>query len=211
MEAESVPRLLITVGARPWPQPRAPLPALLQFDFDVPICKSMNNLCCPLIACGGVVPIVVALDANGGFGLLQIAAATSPGLCRSFLMLNLPISSPGHCFFFYSDHGEIGILIIGNHCECSAWLSLILETEDDFYFISWSTWDRNVLVMICYMWFIGPFEVSNFWLSFFFSKCWTSQMRHCWSKSFGASVFKEKRFLLWTGVCLQRISVWCYV
>lgn len=74
-EAESVPRLLITAGAGPWPRPRAPLPALLQFDFDVPICKSMNNLCCPLIACGGAVAIVVALDANGGFGLLQIAAA----------------------------------------------------------------------------------------------------------------------------------------
>lgn len=37
MDAESLPRLLITVCARP--RPRSPLPALLQFDFDVPICK----------------------------------------------------------------------------------------------------------------------------------------------------------------------------
>lgn len=57
------------------PRPRAPLPALLQFDFDVPICKWMNNLICPLIVCGGVEAILVALDANGGFGLLRIAAA----------------------------------------------------------------------------------------------------------------------------------------
>lgn len=75
MEAESVSRLLITLCVRPRPRPRGPLPALLQFDFDVPICKQMNNLICPLMACGGVVAILVALDANGGFWLLWIAAA----------------------------------------------------------------------------------------------------------------------------------------
>lgn len=59
----------------PWPQPCGPLTAVLQFDFDVPICKLMNNLIWLLIACGGVEAILVALDANKGFWLLRIAVA----------------------------------------------------------------------------------------------------------------------------------------